>query len=83
MSVLSNQFIDLVKVQILINDQNDNPPAFNSSKFEGRVNENAEIDSPVMKITAKDIDKCIRCLKLEAPTTFRFLPSIQPGVRQR
>lgn len=71
-SVLNNQFIDLVKVQILINDQNDNPPAFNSSKFEGRVNENAEIDSPVMKITAKDIDKCIRCLRLEA---FKHLDS--------
>ncbi|CDW56179.1 Cadherin C and Laminin G 2 and Cadherin domain co ntaining protein [Trichuris trichiura] len=48
---------DITKVQILIQDINDNAPYFNESVYRGRVRENAEVGQNVMTVKAHDLDK--------------------------
>uniref|UniRef100_A0A7E4VRE3 Secreted protein n=2 Tax=Panagrellus redivivus TaxID=6233 RepID=A0A7E4VRE3_PANRE len=48
---------DIVKVQIFIADVNDNPPYFTEKKYEGKVSEDAEIDTGVLTVKASDLDR--------------------------
>lgn len=47
----------LTKVQIVVQDINDNAPYFNETVYRGRVRENAEVQQNVMTVKAHDLDK--------------------------
>ncbi|XP_028399799.1 protocadherin Fat 4-like isoform X2 [Dendronephthya gigantea] len=44
-------------VRINVGDENDNPPEFNASSYQGQVSENATIGTVVGRVFAKDTDK--------------------------
>ena len=46
-----------VTVRINVDDENDNPPEFNASSYQGRVSENATVGTVVARVFAKDRDK--------------------------
>jgi hypothetical protein len=46
-----------VTVRINVEDENDNPPEFNASSYQGRVSENATIGVVVARVFAKDPDE--------------------------
>ncbi|XP_003373310.1 cadherin-related hmr-1 [Trichinella spiralis] len=48
---------DITKVQILVQDINDNAPYFNETVYRGRVRENSEVGQNVMTVKAHDLDK--------------------------
>ena len=46
-----------VTVRINVDDENDNPPEFNSSSYQGRVSENSTVGAVVARVFAKDPDE--------------------------
>ena len=46
-----------VSVSVVVLDQNDNPPQFGEKIYSAEIFESADVGTPVVTVTAKDLDK--------------------------
>lgn len=74
---------DLVKIHISVTDINDNPPHFEKELYEATLNENAELQTEVMVIKAKDIDERKQIIQITEYLFFRIHTTIQPRIHRR
>ena len=61
-----------VKVEVKLQDGNDNDPRFSQSNYQARVPENAQAGQPVTTVTATDLDSGANadiCYKLDPPSS--------------
>ena len=65
-------------VRIYVDDENDNPPEFNATSYQGRVSENATVGTVVGRVFARDMDEVISVhrLTLFIFPKFRFVHKV-------
>ncbi|RZC32411.1 cadherin-86C, partial [Asbolus verrucosus] len=53
----SDNFTAMAKLEVILNDVNDNAPKFSQDKYEKSIEENSEIGKTLLRVEATDIDR--------------------------